>query len=120
MKVITLLQSLKAVVYGHACLLAAKPTMNPNPFSYVSNSKITSNKAIKGTGASWYELMQTFSIIGMVISIFIVGIMFAFVRNSEKRREVKKQITVKLGIFTLICAFAWLFGEALKIADSLT
>lgn len=96
-----------------------EPTMNPNPFSYVKKYKITSNKTIRNTGASWYGLMQTFAIIGFAISIIVLCIMLAYSKSGENRNEVKKQAMIKIGIFLTICAFAWLFGQAVKIAASI-
>lgn len=122
MKVIKLVQLLRNIFYISSLRLYTKatpePTMNPNPFSYVKKSKITSNKTMRSTGASWYELMQTVSIIGMVFSFFVIGIMLAYSKSGEKRNEVKKQAMIKIGIFLTICAFAWLFGQAVKIAAS--
>lgn len=47
---------------------------------------------VKGTGASIYKLVMAVGVVGMLISIIIVGISFATNKNAQKKEENKSHL----------------------------
>lgn len=47
---------------------------------------------IEGTGASFYRLVMTIGVIGLVISLIFCGITLAVNKNASKREEGKSQL----------------------------
>lgn len=99
-------------------ILMAKKTPDTNPFNYIKNNKVSGNTNIRETAASWYGLMKTLGIIGMVVSLIIIGIMFMS-KDARKRQEAKENLLVKGGIFVAICAFVWLIGSVASVISKL-
>lgn len=46
----------------------------------------------KATGASFYRLILTIGVIGLVISLLLCGMTIAFFKNASKREEGKSQL----------------------------
>ena len=107
----------KGAGFPHACgrLLAKKDAMNLDPFSYLTDNSVTKDAAIRDLAASWYGVVKTFSIIGLLITIVACGISLAVTKNSRRREEVKRSILVKGAVFCGICAFAFFIGQVASI-----
>lgn len=100
-------------------LNAKNNEIDTNPFNYVSGNKISKDEEITGTAASWYKLMKTLGVIGLVIAIIVCGCILVLTKDSRKRNEAKNNLIFKICIFVLIIAFVWFIGSIAKIVFSL-
>ena len=85
--------------------------MDMDPFHYIKD-----NKSLRATAVSAYSLLKTIGIIGIVLTITICGLQFAFAKSGNKLDEVKKKLAAELAIGVVIFGFVWIAGIIFSIS----
>ena len=100
---------------------SSMPDLNKNPFSYIGGDriKIESGTELAKTGASWYNFVKMFGLVGFTASLLVCAIAFLFVRSPEGKRELKERFMVKALILIGLFAFVFLFGQLYAISKKL-
>lgn len=75
----------------------AKASSNKDVFDFLKDGKSNGafdkiNTTIEETGYSGYNLLMTIGVLGLVFSFIILGINYAFTKNSSKKSENKSQL----------------------------
>lgn len=89
--------------------------MDMDPFHYIKDNNISDNKSLRATAVSAYSLLKTIGIIGIVLTITICGLQFAFAKSGNKLDEVKKKLAAELAIGVVIFGFVWIAGIIFSI-----
>lgn len=83
-----------------------------NPFDQL-HGKMSVGKNVeqyKGTASSFYNLLTTIGVIGIITSIIVCGLSLVYSKNSSDRAELKRKAIFKTGIAVCIFAFPTFVG----------
>lgn len=81
-----------------------------NPLSYVESFSFDESSEMKGTAASFYKLMVTLSLGGMVFSFIVAGIKVAYRGVKALKDDLIDVLGYKIIVFVALSAFVGLFG----------
>ena len=89
-----------------------------NPWDVLSGGGVDFADSLKGIGADWYTVCVYVGVIGLVISMVIIGIQFALAKgkNSKKWAEAKDKLMTKAILAFLIPMVPFLVGMVVSIA----
>ena len=90
--------------------------MSKDPFSYFRFG-ITDNAAIKGTVNSLYSLLMAIGIVGLLITLVIIGIRLMS-PNSAKRAEAMEEMKWKVLIAVVLFGMTGIVGAVLAMAEA--
>lgn len=90
--------------------------MSKDPFSYFRFG-ITDNAAIKGTVNSLYSLLMAIGIVGLLITLIIIGIRLMS-PNSAKRAEAMEEMKWKVLIAVVLFGMTGIIGAVLAMAEA--
>lgn len=90
--------------------------MSKDPFSYFRFG-ITDNAAIKGTVNSLYSLLMAIGIVGLLITLVIIGIRLMS-PNSAKRAEAMEEMKWKVLIAVVLFGMTGIIGAVLAMAEA--
>lgn len=90
--------------------------MNKDPFSYFRFG-ITNNAAIKGTVNSLYSLLMAIGVVGLLITLVIIGIRLMS-PNSAKRAEAMEEMKWKVLIAVVLFGMTGIIGAVLAMAEA--
>ena len=90
--------------------------MSKDPFSYFRFG-ITDNAAIKGTVNSLYSLLMAIGVVGLLITLVIIGIRLMS-PNSAKRAEAMEEMKWKVLIAVLLFGMTGIIGAVLAMAEA--
>lgn len=81
-----------------------------NPLSYVKSFSLDESTEMKGTAASFYNLMVTLSGAGMVFSFLAAGVKVAYRGIKALKEDFIDVLGYKIIVFVALCGFVGLFG----------
>lgn len=90
--------------------------MNMNPFQYLEFGQ-SENAAIKGTAASAYQLFMAIGIIGLLITLILIGVKLSLggaAKRAEAIDEMKWKALTAIVLFSMTTIVSWV----LRIAGS--
>jgi hypothetical protein len=90
--------------------------MSKDPFSYFRFG-ITDNAAIKGTVNSLYSLLMAIGVVGLLITLVIIGIRLMS-PNSAKRAEAMEEMKWKVLIAVVLFGMTGIIGAVLAMAEA--
>lgn len=90
--------------------------MSKDPFSYFRFG-ITDNAAIKGTVNSLYSLLMAIGVVGLLITLIIIGIRLMS-PNSAKRAEAMEEMKWKVLIAVVLFGMTGIIGAVLAMAEA--
>lgn len=90
--------------------------MSKDPFSYFRFG-ITDNAAIKGTVNSLYSLLMAIGVVGLLITLVIIGIRLMS-PNSAKRAEAMEEMKWKVLIAVVLFGMTGIVGAILALAEA--
>lgn len=90
--------------------------MSKDPFSYFRFG-ITNNAAIKGTVNSLYSLLMAIGVVGLLITLVIIGIRLMS-PNSAKRAEAMEEMKWKVLIAVVLFGMTGIVGAILALAEA--
>ena len=90
--------------------------MSKDPFSYFRFG-ITDNAAIKGTVNSLYSLLMAIGVVGLLITLIIIGIRLMS-PNSAKRAEAMEEMKWKVLIAVVLFGMTGIVGAILALAEA--
>ena len=90
--------------------------MSKDPFSYFRFG-ITDNAAIKGTVNSLYSLLMAICVVGLLITLVIIGIRLMS-PNSAKRAEAMEEMKWKVLIAVVLFGMTGIIGAVLAMAEA--
>ena len=90
--------------------------MSKDPFSYFRFG-ITDNAAIKGTVNSLYSLLMAIGVVGLLITLVIIGIRLMS-PNSAKRAEAMEEMKWKVLIAAVLFGMTGIIGAVLAMAEA--
>ena len=90
--------------------------MSKDPFSYFRFG-ITDNSAIKGTVNSLYSLLMAIGVVGLLITLVIIGIRLMS-PNSAKRAEAMEEMKWKVLIAVVLFGMTGIIGAVLAMAEA--
>ena len=90
--------------------------MSKDPFSYFRFG-ITDNAAIKGTVNSLYSLLMAIGVVGLLITLVIIGIKLMS-PNSAKRAEAMEEMKWKVLIAVVLFGMTGIIGAVLAMAEA--
>lgn len=90
--------------------------MSKDPFSYFRFG-ITDNAAIKGTVNSLYSLLMAIGVVGLLITLVIIGIRMMS-PNSAKRAEAMEEMKWKVLIAVVLFGMTGIIGAVLAMAEA--
>ena len=90
--------------------------MSKDPFSYFRFG-ITDNSAIKGTVNSLYSLLMAIGVVGLLITLVIIGIRLMS-PNSVKRAEAMEEMKWKVLIAVVLFGMTGIIGAVLAMAEA--
>ena len=90
--------------------------MSKDPFSYFRFG-ITDNAAIKGTVNSLYSLLMAIGVVGLLITLVIIGIRLMS-PNSAKRAEAMEEMKWKVLIAVVLFGLTGIIGAVLAMAEA--
>lgn len=86
-----------------------------DPFEYLRKITVTEEEVIRETGASFYHLLETLGIIGIVLTFIVCGIRLAFAPKGQELGEVKKRLQTEAVIAVTLFGFVFLVGTVMDI-----
>ena len=92
--------------------------MNRDPFSYY-HFGITENAAIKGTVNSMYSLFMAVGVIGLLLTVVLIG-MKLMSQNPSKRAEALEEMKWKVLIAIVIFGMTGFIGTVLSMVAAFT
>lgn len=98
---------------------AEKKSIEKNPFSYIKQNDLTTDSTLRETAVSFYELLMSIGIIGIMCTIIICSIKIMFPKHGQTKADAKNHLLVKCAISIMIFAFTFIIGLANAIAKSL-
>lgn len=98
--------------YGSYAILSING--NTDPFSLLSNNNISNDTNLRGTFASFYQLLKVVGIIGIIASIVICGLKLSS-KVATTREEGKNQLLTKGIISIAIFSFIGILGMILDV-----
>lgn len=90
--------------------------MSKDPFSYFRFG-ITDNAAIKGTVNSLYSLLMAIGVVGLLITLIIIGIRLMS-PNATKRAETMEEMKWKVLIAVVLFGMTGIVGAILALAEA--
>lgn len=90
--------------------------MNKDPFSYFRFG-ITQNAAIKGTVNSFYSLFMAIGVIGLLLTVILIGIKLMS-QSPSKRAEALEEMKWKAIIAIVLFGMTGFIGAILTVAKS--
>ena len=90
--------------------------MSKDPFSYFRFG-ITDNAAIKGTVNSLYSLLMAIGVVGLLITLIIIGIRLMS-PNATKRAEAMEEMKWKVLIAVVLFGMTGIIGAVLAMAEA--
>lgn len=97
--------------YGNNAILSING--NTDPFSLLNNN-ISNDTNLRGTFASFYQLLKVVGIIGIIVSIVVCGLKVS--SKDAKAREEGKNLLLTKGIISIaIFSFIGVLGMILDI-----
>ena len=90
--------------------------MSKDPFSYFRFG-ITDNAAIKGTVNSLYSLLMAIGVVGLLITLVIIGIRLMS-PNSVMRAEAMEEMKWKVLIAVVLFGMTGIVGAILALAEA--
>lgn len=96
------------------CLLE----MDMDPFSYIKKNDVSDNEAIRGTGASAYQLLMAVAIVGLAVTIVICGIRYGLGKKGKSLEEAKHRFLIEVLIGSCIFGFIFLTGTVMTIINN--
>ena len=90
--------------------------MSKDPFSYFRFG-ITDNAAIKGTVNSLYSLLMAIGVVGLLITLVIIGIRLMS-SNATKRAEAMEEMKWKVLIAVVLFGMTGIVGAILALAEA--
>jgi len=96
-----------------------EPKINKDPFSYIGDNKLSDNTAVKNTAMSFYQLMIVIGVIGVMVSLTLIGYKLMFSKSGSENGEAKKNIITKLIIAIGVFGFVGILGMIFEITKSL-
>lgn len=87
-----------------------------SPFEILKDRSLSDNATVQATAASYYDLMIAAAVVGLVLSIMVIGIMLIWSRRAEARNERKQELAYKSILGIAIGGFLFLIRTIYKIA----
>lgn len=96
---------------------------NQDPFKYLGSGDVLghgskAHDVLTGIGADWYQLVLTFSVVLLIITLMLVFIKIMMSRKGKQKEELKELIGWKLNVIFAIELIGILIGIVLSIAYS--
>ena len=92
--------------------------MNKDPFSFYKFG-LTDNAAIRGTVNSLYSLFLTIGVVGILLTILLVGVKLMS-QSPQKRAEALEEMKWKVLIAIILFGMSGVIGAILRVVSSFT
>lgn len=90
-----------------------------DPFKILDGGGVSRNPQLRDNAASAYNLFLVIGIIGLVVTLIISGLRFAWTKNSSKRSGIKENLGSKaiaaIIFFSFITIISLVYGVIKKL-----
>ena len=92
--------------------------LSTDPFFYLDDTSISNSVEIRDTGKSFYSLIKTLSLAGLLITGVIAAAIYASTKDARKRGESKEKLLFKFFIIIVVFSFAWIMSTLAEMGNA--